>query len=262
MGKNRLAIYVNSYDGYSDLWDAFFEIFEKYWKDCCYPIYLVNNKKEYKRNKVQCIHTGEDVNWFHCAKKSLSIIQEEYVFFLLDDYFFSKYMDNCDIEEIIDFMSQNDIGYYQMTCHQKGKKRITYLKNTNYPVSLQPAIWNRKKFIEILESYNGKSPWDFENLASKQFYNSHKELNKLGVAYDTRDLMGYHNGVQRGKWMPTTLDFYRKKGIIIECGNRPVLERRVVIKYRIAIWISHHVPKMIKDKIKVIITKCNIKYVE
>lgn len=263
--ENRdLAIYVSSYDGCSDIWDIFFTLFERYWKDCDYPIYLINNERDYIRDKVQCIHTGKEINWFYRTRKSLSVIREEYVFFLLEDYFLSKEIDNYEIERILNYMHQHEIGFYQMWCREKRKAEnvISTLKNCSYPVSLQPAIWNRKKLLNLIDSYDGKSPWDFEMLAMKQFYNVREEQDKLGIAYDTRDLMGYHNGVLRGKWIPMTIDFYRKQGIMIECGKRPVLEKKVLIKYKIASWVSSHFSRNLKEKVKAILSRYNIKYVE
>ena len=39
------AIVVISFDGYKDLWDTFFECYEKFFPDCMLPIYLQTVRK-------------------------------------------------------------------------------------------------------------------------------------------------------------------------------------------------------------------------
>ena len=90
MDKNRLAIYVSSFDGCCDLWNTFFSIFNRYWGDCCFPVYLINNELKYEREGVHLINTGPEVNWFDRTIRSLNLLEEEYVFFCLEDYFISK----------------------------------------------------------------------------------------------------------------------------------------------------------------------------
>ena len=37
--KKQLAIFIDSFDDYKDVWPAFFNIFNRYWLDCKYKKY-------------------------------------------------------------------------------------------------------------------------------------------------------------------------------------------------------------------------------
>lgn len=81
---------MSSYDGCSDIWDVFFDIWEKFWEDCHYPVYLVTNEKNYSRKNVIVLKTGKEINWFFRTIASLEQMKEKYVLFMLEDYFLSK----------------------------------------------------------------------------------------------------------------------------------------------------------------------------
>lgn len=262
MSNKNIAVYVSSYDGCADLWNVFFNLFDKFWTDCDYPIYLINNEREYVHSKVQVLHTGEEINWFHRTIKSLEQIEEEYVVFLLEDYFLSKRVNNIDVAEIVDFMQKEDVYFYMLSKRAgQPEEQIRYSVDatTRYVVSLQPAIWNRKKLLEILYEIGGKTPWDFELYFSEKYKG--KSGTVEGVFYDTRDILGYKNGVLRGKWIPDTLRFYKRLGIEIEIGSREILPFKTVLKYKVATWVSRNFSTDFKEKIKVVLKKINFDYV-
>lgn len=245
--ENTLAVYVSSFDGCSDLWDTFFMMLDKYWPDCDYNIYLVNNEKPFSHNKTKVINTGPEINWFNRTLKSLASINEKYIIFMLEDYFISKTINNEDIDEIIHFMDINYAYYYQLSkgnTKSKDKVRTSVSSKTEYPVSLQPAIWERQVLIEILKEIDGDTPWDVENY----FINKYEKSNEIipGVYHDTRDLLGYKNGVLRGKWIPATLKYYKNLGIDIDTGNREVMSNHKMRKYKLAVFFHKKMPKSIK----------------
>ena len=111
----ELAIYVSSFDGYKDLWDNFFRIFEIYWPECSVKVYLVNNEESYIRENITVLNTGAERNWFYRTNLSLSQISEKYILFMLEDYLISKKVEEGDISEIISFMKENKIYYYRLS---------------------------------------------------------------------------------------------------------------------------------------------------
>ena len=83
--KTELAIVGIWYDGYYDIWEDFLELKEKFWPDCPYPMYIVNQTKELtyeKKYDATVIHAGADaeyskkiqtaIDW--CWKISFSVI--------------------------------------------------------------------------------------------------------------------------------------------------------------------------------------------
>lgn len=259
---NKLAVYVNSFDGYSDIWEPFFSIFFKFWNSCVYPIYLVSNFKIYNDDRVKMLSVGNEINWFDRTINSLEMINEDYIVFLLEDYFLSKNIQNDDFYEIVDFMENNNIIFYQLSSVYgcpKNMKRVKVRSDIKYAINLQPAVWNRKELINILKQINYKTPWDFE------YYFARKEYKNKYIHWavnDTRDILGYKNGVLRGKWFPQTIKYYKKRGIDIDWKQRGKLSIYQNTKYLIAKYLSNHLNEDIKQKIKIILKKLNFNYLK
>ena len=260
MGYKKFAVYVNSYDGSSDIWDTFFKIYDTYWSDCPYCIYLINNEKEYSHKRVQIINTGVEINWFHRTIKSLAILKEEYILFLLEDYFISKEYNEHEINGILSFIIKNKIFYYQLSPKGHGNSEIVPVcKNYEYPISLQPAIWHRETLLSILKDINAISPLDFECYYNKLYDKTSNDIIP-GAYYDNRDILGYKNGVLRGKWIPSTIRFFRKHGIMIYTGKRARLSLLGEVKFCIAQYVSIMLPFKVKKRIKVLLYKLNFNY--
>lgn len=263
MKENKLAIYVSSYDGCSDLWETFFTLTDRFWPDCKYQTYLINNEKEFTHGDVKVLHTGPEVHWFSRTIRSLKMIDEEYIMFMLEDYFISKKIQNRDIDDILTYMDNNRAFYYQLSIGNTKSKEpicVNVSAKTNYPVSLQPAIWKREVLVEILEKINGKTPWDVENYFIQQYRGKTEVI--PGAFHDTRDLLGYKNGVLRGKWILDTVKYYKKLGIEIDTGTREVMSSSKMMKYRIAAFTNHHIPEPIKSLSKKVLKVFHFDYLK
>ena len=258
----NLAIYVSSYDGCKDLWDTFFEIFERYWSDCKYKIYLINNNIKYEKEKITIINTGDEVNWFDRTIKSLEQLDEKYIMFLLEDYFISKKISNDYIDKIISDMEENEIFFVRLSnAGIKYKRKYEIVQyNIPYYISLQPGIWNRKKLIDILKNIeNGKTPWDFE----VYFLKNRRKTNDIvkGVWYHYNDILGYKNGVLQGKWIRETLNFYKSKGINIDTKNRKIMSYKETFIYDVKKSLSLILSDDARKKLKKFLKKFGFKFV-
>lgn len=242
---NEVAIFVDSFDGYSDIWPIFVKIFEKYWPNCTIPIYLVSNEKEFNYKNLINIKTGKEKNWFDRTIKALKEINEEYIIFFLEDYFISKRINEKVIFDIIKYMKDNDIFYYQLSpkdeCRNEKKCVIQVLTTHEFSISLQLVIWNKENLLSMLQDIycnnNVTTAWDFENYFVLKYKNV--ECNEIfGAKYDTRDILGYKNGVLQGKWLRSTLNFYKKRGIIINTGDRKITSIRETLYYNLKKFFS------------------------
>lgn len=263
MNKNKIAIFIDSFDGYSDVWPVFFEIFDMFWKNCPYKKYLVTNNKEYKYKDLVSLKTGAEENWFIRTLKAIECVKEDYIIFMLEDFFISKYYNETIIDEIVDEMQQKNIYYYQLSNIVKLKQNEKFLYHKfEYPVSLQLTIWKKSEFVRaVQESYacGSQTPWDFEKYFIEKFKNK-KECPK-GIAYDTRDIMGYKNGIIQGKWYPKTINFFKNKDLYFDIGNRPVMTRRETIKYETKLFLSTFLSTGLKNKLKKVLRKLGFKFV-
>lgn len=226
----QLAILIDSYDGMSDVWKYFFQIFDRFWPDCPYRRYLITNNLDFKSvGDIRVIKTGEDKNWFTMTYKGLSEVNAKYVFFMIEDDFISKKADEHALLEIINYMDKNDIFFYRFTCPLNFPKDQGFLSvpgDVIYPISVQPAIWRKDKllgFISELQKEGCVSPWDFERYFIKKYEGNDKNDIIPGIRYDSRRLFGFRNGIIQGKWDPRIVKMYRKLGINIDTTQRGVM---------------------------------------
>ena len=223
---NNLAVFTDSFDGMSDVWQYYYRIFDRYWPGCRLHRCLVTNNLSFDAENLDVIQTGDDRNWFTMTYKALAELNEKYVFFMIEDDFMSLPADETELANIIDYMEKNDIFFYKFTCPMNFPKNQGYLPvhgDVIYPISVQPSIWRRDKLMGYLSELQGKgcvSPWDFE----RYFIDIYKDYNKddviPGIRYDSRNLFGFTNGIIQGKWDPRIVKKYKKEGIVIDMGER------------------------------------------
>ncbi len=220
------ALFVNSFDGNHDIWGTCFDIYDYFWTNSRLTRYLVTNNGEYERTGVNVIRTGEETAWVPMTIEALSHVQEEYIFHVLEDQLISKQLSDEDVCSIVSRMQEERVFYYRMTAtarYPKGQSFIRVPENTPYPISLQPAIWHREFFKEllvILYEAGCRTPWDFERFFMAMYREGNPETYIEGIRHDSRDLMGYQNALIQGKWDPRVVLAYRRLGIRVSVGDR------------------------------------------
>lgn len=233
--QNRLAIFVDSFDGMSDVWKYYFQIINKYWPECKLHRYLVTNELSFETKNLEVIKTGEDKNWFTMTYKALSQVKEKYIFFMIEDDYMSEPADEEKLTEIIDYMEEKDIFFYRFTCpinFPQDKGFLEVYGDVVYPISVQPAIWRVEKLKEYLldiQSKGCKSPWDFERYFIDLYKDCDKDQIIPGIRYDSRHLFGFKNGIIQGKWDPRIVKFYAKRGVYIDTKQRGTMPFKKVI---------------------------------
>lgn len=258
--NNQLTILLISYDGYSDMWPAFFECKEKFWSDCPYSTVLVNNEKEFTAPNTKVIHCGKDAQWSTRTRKALQSIDTKYVLFLLEDLFISETVVTKDIERAVNLMEKDDILYYKIMNFSKIDTPIyndyEYLKiipaSLPYGISLLAAIWNKDFFLDVLgsEDYN---PWIFE-VRRLEEEKSNKEPEKLIGVYDSRNIMNICHMVVQGKYLRKAVRKMEKNGIHVDTDSRKIMTIYENFIYSLKLFVSrytdkHSVLRMILRKI-------------
>lgn len=242
---NNVAILIPSCDKFSDVWPIFFELFDKYWPQCPFKIYLGTNYLEYKNKKnISTIKIGKDISWADNTRKMLSFLEEEYVIILLDDFFLNKKIDNHKLNKIIDLAIQHKFAYIRLEPNPPGTnfKRVEKFirigeisRNAPYSITTQPGLWQ----IKILEKFllPGYSIWDFEMKGSERY----KRTNLKFYTIDKK-IISHYNGIERGKFYASTLTKLKKEGIALhtkrEIYNDKNLIHFIKIKwYRIKLYL-------------------------
>lgn len=247
--SSNIAIFVNSFDGYQDLWDVFWDILDEYWRDCPFSKYLVTNEINYCREGIVTIQTGKEVNWFIRTQKAMDFIKEDYFIMFLEDYYPSKYIKTTDIIDIVNKMQTDNIYFYRLSPRKdfpKNKGCIVVPKGNEYPITLQLAVWKTsyfKRIVNELMEKGCKSPWDFERYLKNNYKYCPPDHNGLlqGIRFDNRDIIGYKNGVLRGKWFPGVRKYYEKRGFDFSKSKRDIMSKKEYLRYKIICLLSNNI---------------------
>ena len=255
----KIAIVGIFFDGYYDLWEDFLELFGKFWPDCPYPKYIVDNLKnlEFEKNyNFNVIHAGETAEYSRKVQTALEEIDADYYYLILEDFFIGKPITEDPFPAALAYMNKFNVEYYSMPLKEfqseKKKCNIERLKaNKEYTVGCQPAVWS-KDFLKKCIGNENYNAWIFEGIYAKSEQAHTKEfLDKLCIDY-SNPLHFYHGALQ-GKILPSTYLYFQSIGYEFK-NKREVLSkeeynkylRKKMIKKCIPVWMQIIIKKYIK----------------
>ena len=244
--NDKLSILIFSCDLYSDLWDNFFDCFDKFWPNNNYQIYLVNNFKSYDKPGVKVLNAGSG-DWSTRARYAFNNIPSKYVLTFLEDYYLCDYVDNDEIDLVLNYIISKNISYYQVDKIDKedhanwnNYDEKSYLfdipKTRNYWVDTSVSIWDKNFFLELLgtEDY---SAWKFELDRNIETKNPKKYADKICL-FDNRSLITICMMVIGGKYYPDSYKFLEKKYKKLKLGNREIMSLKEVWRFKIIKFFS------------------------
>lgn len=231
--RNNLTVIVNTCDAYSDIWSAFFALYDKNWAEGkAYRILLNTESRSFSYaglNIVTCNHAK--AAWGHRLYNTLKAAKTEYVLLLLEDFFFGNRVNHDYILYCLDIMDKNKniacINFQKPTYGNNVTSEYRWLdkrKNGDeYTLSCQPTLWRRKKLLKLINKND--SPWQFEIFGSQrtalypkfEFYILSKEAPNV-FGYDWYGLDGC--GVHKGKWQRGTPTLFAENGLQMDFSIR------------------------------------------
>lgn len=222
--QSELAIVGIFWDGYYDIWEDFLELKEKFWKNCPYPLYIVNQTKNLsfsKKYDVTVINAGADAEYSKKVRCAIENINSKYLLLLLDDFFFTKPLDGPVLDDRIEFMKENHLNYYSMPlpefldeCNGSSFKDQPYIQNIEtskeYTLSCQPALWEKNFLADRIGQANYNA-WIFEGMYAKAKFSHTKEfLDQCKI--DVSNILGLIHGALQGKMIPPTIEKLHQLG--------------------------------------------------
>ena len=222
MSAQKIVMFVLSCDAYSDLWDDFFNLRDKYWADCPYRWYVITESKDYQRKGVEVIKCGKDKNWAARFRYAVQVVNAQYYGIYLEDYFITEKIDNSIISELLDIMENNNVTFLNTSdvfYNVIGMKDKKYLKehliiipnNRIYGISTESAIWERNYLLKKIGD-SDYSAWQFEI----DRVNEAKSAEGLGGLNLCDDRLPFHVSVEpvviQGKIYPRARKFFQKQG--------------------------------------------------
>ena len=254
---SSLAIVGIFYDGYEDIWRDFVNIFNKFWIDCPYNLYIVNselkieNDSNYNLDRIKVLHAGKGTEYSKKVKYAIDNIEEDYFLLLLEDFFFGLDRNIERINYIFDFILKNHIDYYSMPMKQfvfrKAKVKYGSEKDVykisptkQYIYNCQPTIWN-KEYLKLLIGDGNYNAWVFEGVYSCDSFIRNKDYLKYSVIDYSNPFNILHGAVQ-GKFVRRTVKYFLKNGYHFT-SKREQISRyktfKAFISYHLRIFLSY-----------------------
>lgn len=246
----KIAILVISCDKYSDLWEPCVKIFNKNWEDCPYDKYIATNTEKFNFQGFSNILMGEDKSWSYGLKCVLTKLEEqyEYIFTLLEDYYFIDKIDNDYMIKMFDsfvLAEGNFLSLYKLPSQLKHYNEFFGELENNIPYrqSCVFTLWKIKTLKEILK--DDENAWEFEKIGVKRGFRYDKFF---GTYYNFKVI----NVVIKGKLVPKDYSILKKilPEVNLERPSFTLLEMSIMkIRDFFIISFLKYVPKEIRAKI-------------
>jgi hypothetical protein len=172
----KIAILVISCDNYSDLWDICSKMFNSNWPDCPYDKFILTNEVEYTGDTFFNLSIGEDIDWSTNLKKALQLLENRgynYVFTMVEDYFFGNIVDTKYLQEIINSFTaiKGDFLRLKNTIDPRIESMLNpyfgkIKNNIPYRQTVAFSVWR----IEVLDNLLkvGENAWEFEKIGVRR----------------------------------------------------------------------------------------------
>lgn len=173
----KIAFVVLSCDAYSDLWDSYGQLFNRFWPNCPFDCYMASHHLEYNKHGFKPILLGEDISWSHGLIALIDILKTkgyDYAMIAFDDLLLCENVDNNLVLAATDlFLNENGdcLRFVTEKASRTYKYNDLYGKmglKVPYRVTLGFAIWN----IDVLKkiTVDGESAWQFEKNATERSF--------------------------------------------------------------------------------------------
>lgn len=219
--SQSIAVLVLSCDKYSDVWPAFFKCFRDNFPTRDWPIYLGSNTRECSESGVVTILSGRDDDWSSSYKRILEQIPHKRLFVILEDLFLSSRIDEDVLAALVNFMVEknaNHIRYWGRPAPDRPTDNPLIGESTKGAPyrSTVCGFWDRDYLLNLL--IEGESPWNFEILGS--YRTSYSD----GFYATTSPLCEYQNMIEKGRWIPASVDWANQHGVFLSLEERPLLK--------------------------------------
>lgn len=253
----NMSMLIMSCDKFSDLWDGHVKLLEENWHERGIKTAIVTDAQSDKSYpNVEIISVGTRKEWSERLEFALKLLETEYVFITLDDYFLIDKVDNKSISDLVDIMKNENYDYIRLFPRPKratGKGLKNHKKvfdvdiSCDYSVNLYSGIW-KKAFLRstIREP---KNAWQFEvslpqcarEYGAKCLVSNRKDFKILDV-------------VRKGKLLHKAVRYFKKHPGIYE-GKREINTWKYEIRLTVQQQISRHLPVRIKKWLKKMLKK-------
>ncbi|MFC4161772.1 hypothetical protein [Chitinimonas lacunae] len=220
---NDFAILILSCDKYADLWRPFLEQWRRRFPDNPYPVYFGSNQVPCEEPGVLPLLSGPDRDWSSSFRAILRQVPARKVFVLLEDLLVATPIKQDEFAHCVRFMLERDAHHLKYWNQIKADRPTDdplfaeFARGAPYRATVA-AFWDRDYLLQLL--LDGENPWNFEIMGS------YRTAYSDGFYGMTRPLFEFVNLVEKGSWIPASLDWAKREGVALELERRPVLAGR------------------------------------
>jgi hypothetical protein len=220
---SKVGVLIISCDKYSDLWEPCSKMFNKFWPDCEYDKYILTNFKEHNLDGFTSIKIGQDISWSHGLKTALKFLENkyDYVFTMVEDYFFIEKIDNLYINSMFDSFINKEGNFLSLF---KLPSTLTYVNeyfgelenNIPYRQSIGFTLWKINTLMVLLDEK--ENAWEFEKSGVVRGF----QYDKFFGSFNNYKVL---NLVVKGKLMPTEYRVFKSHFTDIDI-DRPLMSKK------------------------------------
>ncbi len=174
---NTTAYVVLSCDPYSDIWDVYGQLFERFWPDCPFDLYLASHHKSFDKYGFKPILLGEDISWSHGLIVLIDKLEElgyTHAMIAFDDLILCEKVDSEFVTKAtMRFLSEKGdclrfIAEKAPKCYRHNEYYCKMPVKAPYRVTLGFTIWNLNVLHQV--TIEGESAWQFEKNATERSF--------------------------------------------------------------------------------------------
>lgn len=247
----KLAVFVNTSDGFDDCWSPFFRLFAKYGGTLnATTVYLNTERKDYIFEGIRLVPTKvwfdkePRPTWSECLARGLERIAEPYVLYLQEDYFISQAVDTEWLERALQiFEAEPDVGVIYLNRYGPQFRKdilradgfVEIIPPASYLLSTQAAIWRKDVLSSLVCEW--ENAWMFEKFGSMRarklpfrFISLNRDVMRNNPAFEY-----IYTGVIKGQWKSDCVELFACEGIEVDFSKRGIYQDRGRLKSRIEV---------------------------
>lgn len=215
------SVIVSSCDAYSDLWPYFFRFMERHWSDAPRPVYLVSNFRTFNHPDVKTLCSGPDRSWGATIHAALEQIPDEFVAFLLDDFFLDQTVPEGWVEELVrqlDEAGGDFVSLYHVAGNPlKEGSWLSVIQERMECPGFHAGIFRRSYLMKLAAA--GVNIWKTETLMRDDALD--RQFRQFSLTTASPFHLTYVESVRGRFWKPNGLAYLRSNGLEPDLWRRP-----------------------------------------
>lgn len=204
------------------------------WPNRDVEVFLGSNLKTNGPISAQICSVGNSETWGEHVHKMFEAINYEHILLIMPDFFISKRVDEDLLEKTYEIFANENLKYLalaEQSIYKNQPKRYGICRDVNlkgaYSLSLRVAFWSVSALKEFL--LPDDSPWSFERSSRVELEDPSK------WCYTESNVFNYSTtgALIRGSWTRSTARGLRASQLENFLGDRPVLDFKASVKYRL-----------------------------